>query len=156
MKLPKQGNDNDSEVAQSCPTLCDPMDSSQPSSSIHGIFQARILEWVAISFSRIFLTQGLNPGLPHCRQTLYRPSHDDVVVDLTTLTLRHSSVPPRNQLKSTKRRVACWTRECIQAPCITSQPRSRWTAATLGLRPLGLSVPTQHVAWLPLWTCLWV
>ena len=39
------------EVAQSCPTLCDPMDRSLPGSSIHGIFQARILEWVAISFS---------------------------------------------------------------------------------------------------------
>ena len=44
--------DSDSEVTQSCPTLCDPMDSTQPGSSIHGIFQARILEWVAISFSR--------------------------------------------------------------------------------------------------------
>ena len=41
-----------SEVAQSCPTLCDPMDCSLPDSSIHGIFQARILEWFAISFSR--------------------------------------------------------------------------------------------------------
>ena len=34
--------------AQSCPTLCDPMDCSLPRSSVHGIFQARILEWVAI------------------------------------------------------------------------------------------------------------
>ena len=40
----------ESEVAQSCPTLCDPMDCSMPGSSVHGIFQARILEWVAISF----------------------------------------------------------------------------------------------------------
>ena len=39
------------EVAQSCPTLCDPMDCSPPGSSVHGIFQAWILEWVAISFS---------------------------------------------------------------------------------------------------------
>ena len=38
--------------AQSCPTLCDPLDCSLPGSSVHGIFQARILEWVAISFSR--------------------------------------------------------------------------------------------------------
>ena len=36
---------------QSCPTLCDPMDCSLPGSSIHGIFQARVLEWVAIAFS---------------------------------------------------------------------------------------------------------
>ena len=37
---------------QSCPTLCDPMDSSPPGSSVHGILQARILEWVAVSFSK--------------------------------------------------------------------------------------------------------
>ena len=40
------------EVAQSCLILCDPMDCSLPHSSVHGIFQARILEWVVISFSR--------------------------------------------------------------------------------------------------------
>ena len=43
---------SESEVAQLCPTLCDHMDCSLPGSSIDGIFQARILEWVAISFSR--------------------------------------------------------------------------------------------------------
>ena len=42
----------ESEVTQSCPTLCDPMDCSLSGSSIHGIFQARVLEWIAISFSR--------------------------------------------------------------------------------------------------------
>ena len=60
-----------SEVAESCPTLCDPTDCSPPGSSVHGILQARILECVAISFSRgIFPTQGSNPGLLHCRQML--------------------------------------------------------------------------------------
>ena len=39
-----------SEVTQSCLTLCDPMDCSLPDSSIHGIFQARVLEWVAFAF----------------------------------------------------------------------------------------------------------
>ena len=39
-------------IAQSCPIVCDPMDCSPPGSSVHGILQARILEWVAISFSR--------------------------------------------------------------------------------------------------------
>ena len=43
---------SESEVAQSCPTLSDPKDYSLPGSSVHGIFQARVLEWVAISFSR--------------------------------------------------------------------------------------------------------
>ena len=42
---------NESEVAQSCPTLRDPMDCSLPGSSVHGIFQARVLEWGAIAFS---------------------------------------------------------------------------------------------------------
>ena len=42
---------SESEVTQSCPTLCDPMDCSLPGSSIHGIFQARVLEWGAIAFS---------------------------------------------------------------------------------------------------------
>ena len=41
-----------SEAAQSCPTLCNPMDCSLPHSSVHGIFHARVLEWVAISCSR--------------------------------------------------------------------------------------------------------
>ena len=85
---------SESEVALSCPTLCDPMVCSLPGSSIHGIFQARALEWGAIAFSNglyssynsagqntgvgslcllqgIFPTQGLNPGLPHCRRILY-------------------------------------------------------------------------------------
>ena len=42
---------SESEVAQSCPTPSDPMDYSLPGSSVHGIFQARVLEWVAIAFS---------------------------------------------------------------------------------------------------------
>ena len=42
---------SESEVAQLCPTLCDPMDCSLPGSFIHGIFQARVLEWVAIAFA---------------------------------------------------------------------------------------------------------
>ena len=42
---------SENEVAQSCPTLSDPMDCSLPGSSIHGIFQARVLEWGAIAFS---------------------------------------------------------------------------------------------------------
>ena len=42
---------SESEVAQSCPTLGDPMDCSLPGSSVHGIFQSRVLEWGAIAFS---------------------------------------------------------------------------------------------------------
>ena len=42
---------SESEVAQSCPTLSDPMDCSPPGSSVHGIFQARVLEWGDVAFS---------------------------------------------------------------------------------------------------------
>ena len=42
---------SESEVSQSCPTLSDPMDCSLPGSSVHGIFQASVLEWIAIAFS---------------------------------------------------------------------------------------------------------
>ena len=45
---------SESEVAQSCPALSDPMDCSLPASSIHGVFQARVLEWGAIAFSEIY------------------------------------------------------------------------------------------------------
>ena len=44
---------SESEVIQSCPTLSDPMDCSLPGSSIHGIFQARVLEWGAFAFSKM-------------------------------------------------------------------------------------------------------
>ena len=51
---------------QSCPTLCNPMDCSPPNSSVHGIFHARTLEWVAMPSSRgIFPIQVLNPHLVH-------------------------------------------------------------------------------------------
>ena len=46
---------SESEVTQSCPTLSDPMDCSPPGSSIHGICQARVLEWGAIAFPVIYL-----------------------------------------------------------------------------------------------------
>ena len=45
---------SESEVIQFCPTLSDPMDCSPPGSFVHGIFQARVLEWGAIAFSRYY------------------------------------------------------------------------------------------------------
>ena len=52
---------SESEVAQSCPALSDPMDCSLPGSSIHGIFQARVLEWGAIAFSKTTCIGVSNP-----------------------------------------------------------------------------------------------
>ena len=55
---------SESEVTESCPTLSDPKDCSLPGSSVHGIFQARVLEWGAIAFSQMTIisaTMGKNP-----------------------------------------------------------------------------------------------
>ena len=63
---------------QSCPALCNPMDCSLPGSSVRGILQARMLEWVAISFSRDLPDPGINPAsLVFCtgRQVLYHYCH---------------------------------------------------------------------------------
>ena len=69
-------SENTIVVPQSCLTFCNPMDCSPPGFSVHGILQSRIIVWVAISLlQRIFLTQGLNPGLLHGRQILYGLSH---------------------------------------------------------------------------------
>ena len=78
-------------VVKSCPTLCDPMDCSPPGSSVQGVSQTRILEWVAVSFQGIFLTKGSNPGLLHCRQILYCPFTGKPVKALVTLTKCHKN-----------------------------------------------------------------
>ena len=71
------------KVAQSCLTLCDPMDCGPPDSSVHGVLQARILEWVAIPFSKkSVLTQGLNRSPLHCRQILYNLGHQGSLFSL--------------------------------------------------------------------------
>ena len=67
--------ENESEVAQSCPTLCNPMDCSLQGSSLHGILQARILEWIAYPFSRGSSDPGVDQGLLHCREIVYQLSY---------------------------------------------------------------------------------
>ena len=63
-------------VAQSCLTLCDPMDYSPPGSSVHGDSPDKNTGLGCHALHQaIFPTQGLNPGLPHCRRILYRLSH---------------------------------------------------------------------------------
>ena len=59
---------SESEVAQSCPTLSNPMDCSLPGSSIHGIFQARVLEWGAIAFSVTSLSLNQNKNITYPRR----------------------------------------------------------------------------------------
>ena len=70
----KRGSTAKVLVAQLCPTLCDPMDYNPPGSSVHGDSPDKNTE-KGCHVQGIFPTQGSNPGLPHCRQILYRLSH---------------------------------------------------------------------------------
>ena len=62
-------------VAQSCPTLCDPVDCSPPGPSVHGILQARRLQWVAISSSRASSRQNVSPVSPALQADSFPLSH---------------------------------------------------------------------------------
>ena len=68
LPFPPPMHESESEVAQSCPTLSDPVDCSLPGSSVHGIFQARVLEWGAIAFSEMGLYQ--TKKIPHTREII--------------------------------------------------------------------------------------
>ena len=71
-------------VTQSCPTLCNLMDYNLPGSSVHGVLQARILEWVAVPLSRgSSQTQELKLGILYCRQILYCLNHLLAFIRLT-------------------------------------------------------------------------
>ena len=70
-----------SAVARSCPTLCDPMDYRLPGSSVHGIPRQEYWSGLPFPSPGNFLTYGLNPGLPHWRQTLYCLSHKGSIRD---------------------------------------------------------------------------
>ena len=64
---------SESEVAQSCPTLSDPMDCSPPGSSIHGIFQPRVLEWGAIAFSTLLISKNMD---------IFLHNHNAIIITL--------------------------------------------------------------------------
>ena len=67
---------SEGKVTQLCPTLCDPMDCSPPGSSLHGDSPGKSTGVGCCSLLQvIFLTQGLNLGLLHCRQILYHLTH---------------------------------------------------------------------------------
>ena len=86
---------SESEVAQSCPTLSYPMDCSLPGSSIHGIYQARVLEWVAIAFSIIMLTPPIGSWVtyPGPTSVSYRGSNQRQARSQSTVMLCPAGVP---------------------------------------------------------------
>ena len=86
---------NESEVAQSCLTLSDPMDSSPPGSSIHGIFQARVLEWDAIAFSdNSAIVQWKKKLIPNIVHSLSR----NLIIELLEVDAWNNQVSSHKQL----------------------------------------------------------
>ena len=88
-------SENETESCSVVSDFWDPMDYT-----VHGILQARILEWVVFPFLRgIFPSQGSNPGLPHCRQILYQMSHKQSprILEWVAYPFCSGSFQPRNQ-----------------------------------------------------------
>ena len=129
-------------VAQSCPTFCDHMDWGPTGSSVHGILQARILEWVAIPFEGqgIFQTQGSNPGLLHCRQILYHLGHCAVCLVwlfVTPWTVAHQAPQAPLSIRILQARILEWaampsfrgssqTRDWTQVSCSVGRFFTVW------------------------------
>ena len=94
--------ESESEVAQWCPTLCNPMDCSLLGSSVHGIFQARVLEWVAIAFSEPIHTaaagaaKSLQSCLTLCNPTDSSPPGSPVPGILQARTLEWVAISVSN------------------------------------------------------------
>ena len=101
---------------QSSLTLCDPIDCSPPGSSIHGISQARILEWVA-KIHWIFSTQGLNLCLLHLlhwRQILHHKCdlHTSLVISPTVIWNQKATEWPISRIHRTKGQFTTWAGPC--------------------------------------------
>ena len=125
---------SESEVAQTCPTLCDPMDCSPPGSSVHGIFQARVVEWVAIAFSDSLFYSPRNSLSP---QTFNTTLPSSLIADMTLLLIslriqkqkkttstRYCFCHPVNPPTSLKAHVLCLL-SCY-SPLVSSRSHSRY------------------------------
>ena len=78
---------------QSCPILCDPIDSSPPGSPVHGIFQARVLEWVAIAFSKVVSNslQSVDCSMSGSSVLYYLPEFAQIYVPLVGDAIKFTS-----------------------------------------------------------------
>ena len=125
-------------VTQSCPTLCNPMDCSLPGSSVHGDSPGKNTGVSCHALLQgIFLTQGLNPGLSHCRWILYHLSHEGSpwILEWVAYPSPRGSCQPRNWtgvFYFTGRFFNCWaTREAQNTlkanPCPTFSLKSAKT-----------------------------
>ena len=98
------------EVNQSCPTLSDPMDCSLPGSSVHGIFQARVLEWGAIAFSVSKITYSLTFVAPNSYLSGLKPVATLLTIDsLPRCILMYSPPPAMAELRPSANTSVCST-----------------------------------------------
>ena len=131
-------SESESEVAQSCPTLSHLMDCSLPGSSVHGIFQARGLEWGAIALlysswnspgqnpglgslsflQGIFPTQVSNPGLPHWGRIVYQMSLKGSPIAMLVGVKKHLTPDPPVSLYSISHFLSCWKGVILQNFCL--------------------------------------
>ena len=99
-------------IAQSCPTLCNHMDCSPPGSSVHGLSQARILEWVAISFSRGSSNPGIKPWSSALQEVLYHLSHQGSPLYIATnLSIFQNLLEEQICIRNILPTRAAWTRQ---------------------------------------------
>ena len=88
------------EVAQSYPTLSNPMDCSLPGSSVHGIFQARVLEWGAIAFSDYRMVTSMNPYMKRTELTVMQAHNNSLYYSKTKCIHPCSNSIVHNSLKA--------------------------------------------------------
>ena len=136
---------SESEVTQSCPTLSDPMDCSLPSSSVHGIFQARVLEWGAIAFS--VLTALLRYNSHAVKLTILEPTYQCFLVPgcatITSIKSQNIFNTPKEALYS--HFLVLWTSgKCQSSFCLHrfEQARSFLYVDSCGFCPF--AVFTEH------------
>ena len=111
--------------AQSCPTLCNPVDCSPPGSSVSGILQARILEWVAIPFSRGSSRTRNQTRVSHIgRRIFYHWNTSEF-----SLVSCHQSIPGRLTPR-------LWKPPCLKERKVTEEPQAAVCATCTRLQPL--------------------
>ena len=140
-----------SEVTQSCLTLCDPIDCRLPVFSVHGIFQARILNGLPFPSPADLLTQELNLGLLHCRQMLYclshKESHIGVYISPNLIpcwSLWYDKVSTDSMLEHCNLHFTKWLRKKKNLPYIATPNTGENTSQTQGVN--------IHKTWKVLWT----
>ena len=136
------------KAAQSCPTLWDLTDYT-----VHGILQARILEWVAFPFSRrSSQPQGWNPGLPHSRQILYQLTHQGSPRTLERVACPFSSGSsrPRNWTGVSCMAGGFFTNWATRAaPCMSEELNIQRCLSRFFITPMFLPLPPKYPTILP-------